>query len=210
MKRCPECDFLYEDDQRLCDMDGIALVHDPRVFPANSSMSAGHAAKHIWQRLAIAFPLTVLAALAFYVLQHQPGLQASHPAAVVISSESPIGQPASNDAAPTSTMHAAGTMDSSRASERPQRQGEVQEAPQSEAGPSAPESTKGSGQGTDVNSREDAPEANPPAALKSNEKPVKPQASPRRRASANEAEKDSKITSLLKKTGRILKKPFKL
>ena len=29
MKVCPQCDFIYEDDQRFCDMDGKELVHDP-------------------------------------------------------------------------------------------------------------------------------------------------------------------------------------
>ena len=28
MKRCPLCDFIYEDDQTLCDMDGIELVQE--------------------------------------------------------------------------------------------------------------------------------------------------------------------------------------
>lgn len=30
MKLCPQCEFLYEDDQRFCDMDGQELVHDPK------------------------------------------------------------------------------------------------------------------------------------------------------------------------------------
>jgi len=29
MKLCPHCEFIYEDDQSLCDMDGAALVHNP-------------------------------------------------------------------------------------------------------------------------------------------------------------------------------------
>src|SRR5438128_2101493 len=35
MKLCPQCQFIYEDDQNLCDMDGEALVYDNRlgVFP---------------------------------------------------------------------------------------------------------------------------------------------------------------------------------
>ncbi len=35
MKLCPQCQFIYEDDQNLCDMDGKALVYDnrPGVFP---------------------------------------------------------------------------------------------------------------------------------------------------------------------------------
>lgn len=31
MKLCPKCDFIYEDDQNLCDMDGEALVCDNRL-----------------------------------------------------------------------------------------------------------------------------------------------------------------------------------
>ena len=29
MKHCPQCDFIYEDDQIVCDMDGKELVLDP-------------------------------------------------------------------------------------------------------------------------------------------------------------------------------------
>ena len=33
MKRCPKCEFIYEDDQSLCDMDGALLVLDSRTLP---------------------------------------------------------------------------------------------------------------------------------------------------------------------------------
>src|SRR5215510_11609271 len=33
MKRCPQCEFIYEDDQSLCDMDGALLVFDSRSLP---------------------------------------------------------------------------------------------------------------------------------------------------------------------------------
>src|ERR1043165_2617530 len=33
MKRCPQCEFIYEDDQSLCDMDGVLLVFDTRNLP---------------------------------------------------------------------------------------------------------------------------------------------------------------------------------
>ena len=33
MKRCPQCEFIYEDDQSLCDMDGVLLVFDARNLP---------------------------------------------------------------------------------------------------------------------------------------------------------------------------------
>lgn len=45
MKLCPQCEFLYEDDQIFCDMDGEGLVHDLRaeglsdVLPAKTSTS---------------------------------------------------------------------------------------------------------------------------------------------------------------------------
>ncbi len=31
MKRCSQCDFIYEDDQHLCDMDGHRLVYEPTL-----------------------------------------------------------------------------------------------------------------------------------------------------------------------------------
>ena len=34
MKRCPQCEFIYEDEQSLCDMDGIALVASSEVLTA--------------------------------------------------------------------------------------------------------------------------------------------------------------------------------
>ncbi len=30
MKLCPDCEFIYEDDQSFCDMDGKELVFDPK------------------------------------------------------------------------------------------------------------------------------------------------------------------------------------
>ena len=33
MKRCPQCEFIYEDDQSMCDMDGVLLVFDSRTLP---------------------------------------------------------------------------------------------------------------------------------------------------------------------------------
>jgi len=33
MKRCPKCEFIYEDEQSLCDMDGVLLVLDSRTLP---------------------------------------------------------------------------------------------------------------------------------------------------------------------------------
>jgi hypothetical protein len=36
MKRCPQCDFVYEDDQGFCDMDGSELFHAAQTLPLPS------------------------------------------------------------------------------------------------------------------------------------------------------------------------------
>ena len=41
MKRCPQCEFIYEDDQSCCDMDGIDLVFDnPTASTALATMDS--------------------------------------------------------------------------------------------------------------------------------------------------------------------------
>ena len=42
MKLCSQCEFIYEDDQELCDMDGAQLVYEPtleHVFPRNETQA---------------------------------------------------------------------------------------------------------------------------------------------------------------------------
>ncbi len=41
MKLCPQCEFIYEDDQTLCDMDGKELVYDPRALAFAGNVPAG-------------------------------------------------------------------------------------------------------------------------------------------------------------------------
>ena len=44
MKLCPQCDFIYENDQSLCDMDGADLVYDPTPFPSAKNAGSNLAA----------------------------------------------------------------------------------------------------------------------------------------------------------------------
>jgi hypothetical protein len=39
MKLCPQCDFIYEDDQIVCDMDGKDLVSDPTTVINNQGFA---------------------------------------------------------------------------------------------------------------------------------------------------------------------------
>src|SRR5205085_4775114 len=45
MNRCPLCDFIYEDGQDRCDMDGIELVPDHRTAPLRGEEAAAQPAK---------------------------------------------------------------------------------------------------------------------------------------------------------------------
>jgi len=55
MKLCPQCEFLYEDEQVFCDMDGAGLVHDSRaeVFSEPTPAVASASPKHSRPRLMI-------------------------------------------------------------------------------------------------------------------------------------------------------------
>lgn len=50
MKRCPQCDFIYEDDQSLCDMDGRELVYHagPVAFEGSSTQPLIHLQENPW------------------------------------------------------------------------------------------------------------------------------------------------------------------
>jgi len=67
MKLCPKCEFIYEDDQRFCDMDGEGLVEDTRagVFPATVPGKAGAGTTKSRARI---FVVPVIAGLALSLI----------------------------------------------------------------------------------------------------------------------------------------------
>lgn len=86
MKLCPQCDFIYEDNQRFCDMDGKELVYDPaavateqddatRLNPTpdlTSGVTPLRLAGRRWRNFAVAAGVFVMAVvLAFYVVRIQ-------------------------------------------------------------------------------------------------------------------------------------------
>ena len=185
MKRCPQCDFAYEDDQSLCDMDGSALVYATRELPLISENAAmpvpappAPLAKSRRRRygvlpLAGVFLGTALS-LAAYVVTHRTVPQDTKHAPVSVTA---APQPAPPAAPPT---------------------------PAPTPTPIANAKAAGSA---------------PPKAAKRAAPTVKPSPtpapSPRREANKPKPEnaknkKESKLGSILKKAGRILKKPFEL
>lgn len=173
MKRCPKCEFIYEDDQGLCDMDGALLVLDSRTLPNHHALQTVPATKTSPKRnrAVPAFATLILAlvlGMVYYVSTQRKATES------VYTPAQPSAATASNPVP------------------------EVNPTP--EAQPSAEEP-------------EPEPEPHKPAAATAAPVPAKktaakPAPTPLK-AKVEEKKDDSKVGNILKKTGRILKKPFK-
>jgi hypothetical protein len=199
MKRCPECDFLYEDEQRLCDMDGTALVPESHAFP--DSESPRHRVRRLYRRVAIALPLIVLVVLGSYVFKQQARVTTTHQSPVVESTPAPANAVEPNPAS-------AASIEKENAVE-PSSSGPSRSSSESKPRTEKAKEPNSASTGPDRAVEPKAPAAVPPT--KPAAKPLRPQTTPAKKVSAaNDKDKDSKIASFLKKTGRLLKKPFKL
>ena len=183
MKRCPQCEFIYEDDQSLCDMDGVLLVLDSRTIPnlhalatvdvpvEASVTSRGHWRHRTFPAMAALILASVLSLV--YFVSTQRGVQSGAPASTDSIITTPILNPpvapADSNPAPPPVTDVNGAA-------------AVEEKPK-------PEPTK-----------EPAPATSKKASTKT----------PATQNRTAEPKKDeNKVGSILKKTGRILKKPFK-
>jgi predicted secreted protein len=180
MKRCPKCEFIYEDDQSLCDMDGVLLVLDSRKLPNHEALQTVPAVKTAPKRnrAVPAFATVILAlvlGLVYYVSVHRKATQNSYtPPAPSAASTTTNPVPAEVTVNPT-----------------PEAQPPASEEPKPEpARSTAPTAASAT-----------APAPVKKVAAKPAPTPAKPK--------IEEKKDESKINSILKKTGRILKKPFK-
>jgi cytoskeletal protein RodZ len=181
MKRCPQCEFIYEDDQSLCDMDGILLVFDSLNLPKPKASSKSNWKNRLVPAVA-ALVLGTVFLLVYYVSTHQrpgplttPGLDAVN-----------ATQPTSNKA------------------NAPSQVSDTQSANESEA-----KSTDNAKPLTMEAASESKPKASSTSASKDSKQKTNPKSAPKTQRSANAPQDDSKIGSLIRKTGRLLKKPFK-
>lgn len=185
MKRCPQCEFIYEDDQSLCDMDGALLVFDSRSLPnlhalAPVDVPAGRVApKAHWRHRTFpamaALILATVLSLVYFVTSQRGGSPVNVPA---------VNLPASNLVAPAAAANPT--------PEPPPPATEASGAAPAPAAKEEPETTKAAAT---------APARKTTSKTSTSTTQPKP---------AQEAKKDdSKVGSILKKTGRILKKPFK-
>lgn len=181
MKRCPQCEFIYEDDQSLCDMDGVLLVFDSRTLPnlhALATVSAPLPGKTSRRNRMVPAFATLILMLAVGSVYYVSNMRNAAP---------PNFTPASVSVEPPAVEAPVVVPEPSpEASPQPSASNEVQRAPESPAPESKPKHATAA-----------APTITKPVATKS--VPAKPE--PKK--------DDSKVESILKKTGKILKKPFK-
>ena len=226
MKRCPQCEFIYEDDQSLCDMDGIVLVFDttplPRLQavtdPATDFVAAASWRNHILPMIAAAILGSVLF-LVYYVSTHP---LASRGVDFTPGSSITVPQSVPKDAAGPTTPASPPPVDS---------QSEKAAVPSNNEGNVKTDSTDEVKVGGDTKAATGAPSVKPtdspvtqpekvdPASPKTPEEKARDASSvprsqssiPRRnpqRGRENSQKLNSKIASFFKKTGNVLKKPF--
>ena len=222
MKRCPQCEFIYEDDQSLCDMDGQSLVRDNAlsVMQPRSSSPTKPAKRSSLNSIALPAGAGLLLALAIfigYTVSPDP-LQTRTEGATVRTQQLDAGSPRQSELSMLSTGSISATepvtlepsepiritkpepsvLDKTvhahirRRDERVPTARTVPPLPRLRALPRLPEAkpldTKTVRGRTSQNSAQSKTRLDPPATGK----------------------KDSKLGSFMKKTGRVLSKPFKL
>lgn len=172
MKRCPQCEFIYEDDQSLCDMDGILLVFDSRTLPNHHALATVPAvpASTSQQRRNRAVPMFASVVLALVLgMTYYVSTRRSAPAPV---STTTISTPAPAAAEPPPAV--------------------VEPTPEPQTEPAVVPESK-------------------PAETKAPAKKAttKTTATAQPKPTPDAKKEDNKVNSIIKKTGRILKKPFK-
>jgi hypothetical protein len=225
MKRCPQCEFIYEDDQSLCDMDGQSLVYDHALSIIQPRTSAQTRVAKPLSLNGIALPAGagLLLALAIFI-----GSTAS-PSSLQVKSEGATAQ---------TTTKQFDTSSSRQTNLSIQSTGSVSALESATPQPSEPVTTtkpernaildkaharleKGDPRFPIARTVPALPRLRPlprlpdakPLEKKSSSTGIgrTPERSPQPKAkSESTGKKDSKLGSLLKKTGRVLTKPFRL
>jgi len=172
MKRCPKCEFIYEDDQSLCDMDGVLLVLDSRTLPnPHALQTVASPVKTAKRNRAVPAFATLILALVLGMVYYVSTQRRATP---VIDTPSPATA--------------------------------LNPAPEVNPTPEAQPSTEQPTPAADEPKREIKPAAAPAPVKKTTAAKPTPTPAP---AKVAEKKDDSKVGNILKKTGRILKKPFK-
>jgi hypothetical protein len=196
MKRCAECQFIYEDADQRCDMDGSVLVHDPRWFDDSSTLVSPPARRgRILLLFVVNVVLATVLAADYYSFSHRDGPWGvaaasakakvdSTPMTSVISESAAAAGNALPDSSPADLVTPA------------QLAAPVPSAPLFE---SARENEKAERKSFE---NRNSKRASTPRVTK--------ETRPAPKAERTQKPEDSKVRSMLKKAGHFLKKPFKL
>lgn len=216
MKVCPKCEFIYEDDQGLCDMDGAHLVFDPTPMALAIQDPAG-LVKPRWRSFAGTAVIGVILGPLLFLVYHVSARRAAPPD-INYSAAQVANGPGTDSAAPNADLEApvspttsksARPTDSSAASSDAS-QAESESEPSGSEIAGSPELLKPSAKAAS----NVAPSVNlssapsRPSATNREERKRRPARGNREPKDAHQ-KRESKINSFLKKTGHILKKPFK-
>lgn len=200
MKRCPQCEFIYEDEQTTCDMDGAMLAFDKTSATVEGARSR---AKSFAVPAVIGTALAVVLFLAFYtspLLVAKPDARkltpeettpvnpGSAPTPLQPGIEGPSASPSPEDV--PESMPTESATHGNRASEA------------NHANPKTADSRLTIRRGLPPLPRVPTLRRLPPARVRSSTSndQIKISRSPK---------KQSKVESFLKKTGRVITKPFK-
>lgn len=179
MKRCPQCEFIYEDDQSLCDMDGVLLVLDSRTLPNLALATVPEKVQPRRNRAVPAFATLILAlvlGMVYFVTMRRttvPAMESPASAATTVE-PAPVANPTPEAQSPESSVPS--------------------ESPKAEE--AKPATTK-------------QPAVAPPTKKQAAARAASVPQTSTEPKSAEPKKDESKVGSILKKTGRILKKPFK-
>ena len=206
MKRCPQCEFIYEDDQSCCDMDGIDLVFDhatpPVTQPKTSRPGKGNTSRRPFLSVcAVVFGVLVLA-IGYAALERAMTVSSEPAALVVNSSAKPATQ--GDDIQRQAELAQIEPAEEKRAADPEANKSlGVEPGSRSAVSPKAIEPLNRNSLGTRGVVLGSIPPQNRVEASRPQPAIIKVQP-------AAAAKKDSKVVSIVKKTGRLLKKPFKL
>ena len=225
MKRCPECEFLYEDEQERCDMDGTALKFTSFLPPLTPPRPPSRPAlKSIWGGLTIPFLVLVILSTVVVILYRATPATFSSSSGLKkhLNTQSETKLASDNSQATTASVpkesDEASALTATRAQTggKPNRQVSPADEKPVTVGPSvhvqmepaAPVITTAK---PATSQTSPAPPAKPKPAASSYTiavHPEPPPATPAPQSKTRDQDQDSKVKSFFKKAGRILKKPF--
>jgi hypothetical protein len=227
MKRCPECEFLYEDEQDRCDMDGARLNFTAFLPPLPLPQPVVPPLESIWSGFTIT--LLVLVLLGSVVVLLYRAAPPSFSSSASVKKKEAVNQdsrrPASEASpelitappaiSPEPDKRSTGTQMKATKSNRPlpstkTKEPKVAAASHIQIEPtiqtvSAPKPLTSQPRENAASPASEKPKA---SAYPVSAHPEPPPSTPAPQPGTQNQEKDSKFKSFLKKAGRIFKKPF--